>query len=231
MNIQNNFSKIFFINENKELKEKNNVKTLILSKDIDIDSLNAILKEHKEEDSLILVYTVEYKNKIKTAIPNYADLTIDEKQKKQKIIACIDITKLKPINNEKIENSKKMDIPLEVCKTIEEEKKHEHGGIYAKPIFYKETLKNIKYDKDVKKYKPRQNDKIIKNGYMLCIEEINSDLIEKPKSNENKLGKILNSAKKLSLFIFKIFLELLLSHIIIFIFKLLLSRYFPTFVF
>lgn len=220
MDIQEKTSKIIFKCKEK-LEEKNNVKTLILPKDIDIDSLNAILKEHKEEDSLILVYTVKSVDELKNNIPKCTDLKIYENQT---IFACIDITKLKPINNEKIENSEKMDILLEFCKTIEEEKKYEHGGIYAKPIFYEETLKNIKYDKDVKKYKPRQNDKIIKNGYMLCIEEINSDLIEKPKSNENKLIKILNSAKNPS--IFSDIAKKFFPSIIIFILELLFQDIF-----
>ena len=117
-----------------------------------------------------------------------------------------------------------MDILLEFCKTIEEEKKYKHGGIYAKPILYEETLKNIKYDKDVKKYKIKENNEIIKNGYMLCIEKINSDLIEKPKSNENKLRKILNSIKNPS--IFSDIAKKFFPSIIIFILELLFQDIF-----
>ncbi len=205
MKIQEKTSKVIYTHCNKEKKEKNNVKTLILSElselseNIDVKPLNTILKNHKKEKYLILVFTVELISNIENNIPNCADLTIG---KNQKIIACIDVTKLKSINDKKIENSKKMNGLLEICKTIEEEKNYEHAGIYAKPYFLEKKLKIIKYDKGTKTYKPNKNsDEITKDGHTICIEEMNSNLEEKPKFNENKSRKILNSIKNFSSYI------------------------------
>lgn len=156
----------------KTRKKRRNIKTFKLS------VINKKFKKIIKKETIVIVLNIKTKKDLENILKN---LNI---KPHSNIIICVDAEKLQgETKNNLIKEC------LDYCKIIKDE--GYKAGVFQTINFYTSKLKNFdcdEGDKVAKKYKIKENDEITENGYILCIEETNSNI---KINNKKRLKKII----------------------------------------